>query len=126
MVAVLAGCVVGGLLVVRDVGTGADRAGGRGASTLSTSGPAVPENGTSPDISAGGGPNSGPVEAEPTEEYTSDLPSAPGHVRREDGPGFNIAVPEGWEREEEKDSVLFNSPDGKSLMQTALEHFGQW
>ncbi|MFG2690786.1 hypothetical protein ACGFWG_32280 [Streptomyces sp. NPDC048405] len=126
VVAVLAGCVVGGLLVVRDDDTGADSAGGGVASTAGTSGPG-PEDGASqsPDVSTGGGPDSGPAEAEaePTEEYISDLPSAPGYVLREDGPGFNIAVPEGWDREEKEDSVFFNSPDGKSLMQIIFAEF---
>ena len=122
VVAVLAGCVVGGLLVVRDDDTGADSASGGVTSTAGTSEPG-PGDGSSPDVDAGGGPDSGPAEAEPTEEYISDLPSTPGYVLREDGPGFNIAVPEGWDREEKEDSVFFNSPDGKSLMQIISAEF---
>lgn len=122
VVAALAGGAGAALLTVRDDETGAGRPGAGAASSISTPGPGSGDE-ADPGIGPGDGADSGLDEAQPTEEYISALPDAPGYVRREEGPGFNIAVPERWERVQGENSVSFNSPDGKSLMEIVFLEF---
>ncbi|WP_128428204.1 serine/arginine repetitive matrix protein 2 [Streptomyces cyaneus] len=105
-VAVVAGGVAFGVVALRDDGPG-DGTGTGAASVIS------PSPATTSDTAQGGGPTDTAV---PTDTPSpTEVPS--GYALQQDTAGFTVAVPEGWERQEESNSVFYNSPDGRSLVQ---------
>ncbi|MEU9295574.1 hypothetical protein [Streptomyces sp. NPDC048266] len=111
-VAVLAAGSVGGWLLWGRGDAEPPAAGGPPASVT-----AVPES-TDP---TGPASDTGSPAGTPSPTVTSASPGdevpPPGYRAVEDLKGFTIAVPEGWDRTESGQSVFYNAPDRRSLLQ---------
>ncbi|WP_411108104.1 serine/arginine repetitive matrix protein 2 [Streptomyces sp. c-19] len=115
--AVLVAGSAGGWLLWR--GDGDEKPPAAGGSSASV--PAPPEStdptGTGSGDPTGSDPTSeSPSPSDGTTPPTDDVPP-PGYRAVEDLKGFTVAVPEGWDRTESGQSVFYNAPDGRSLLQ---------
>ncbi|PSL00848.1 serine/threonine protein kinase [Murinocardiopsis flavida] len=89
-----------------------DRAGSEGATGVGTS----QQPGSAPSKGGAVTKQDGAASAEPT---SKDGQGAPTTVRS-DPAGFEIRVPEGWQRRAEGDSVYYDDPDGPAYLQVDL------
>ncbi|MFC8951719.1 MULTISPECIES: hypothetical protein [unclassified Streptomyces] len=111
-VAVLAAGSVGGWLLWGRGDAESPAAGGPPASVT-----AVPESTDPTDPASDTGSPSDTPSPTATAASPGDEVPPPGYRAVEDLKGFTIAVPEGWDRTESGQSVFYNAPDRRSLLQ---------